>query len=340
MAGHITVRGLWKVFGAKPERIVDSPEADLPRRELEARSGNVAAVRGVDLDVERGETFVVMGLSGSGKSTLVRCLTRLVEPTAGTVRIGAVDVTAASEAALLDLRRHRVSMVFQHFGLLPHRDLVDNVAFGLEVQGIGKDVRRARAEDMLELVGLAGLGAVRPDQLSGGMQQRVGLARALATGPEVLLFDEPFSALDPVIRRDMQEEIIRLRGTVATTMVFITHDLVEALRLGDRIAIMRDGRFVQVGTPAEVVGSPVDDDVRAFVRDVSRAQVMPVESVMTAAPSADGFAARVPVGTKVGAVLGDLARSEHPVAVVDDDDHVLGTVDRATALRVVAGPTP
>ena len=216
-------------------------------------------------------------------------------------------------------------MVFQHFGLLPHRDLVDNVAFGLEVQGIGKDVRRARAEDMLELVGLAGLGSVRPDQLSGGMQQRVGLARALATGPEVLLFDEPFSALDPVIRRDMQDEIVRLRGKVATTMVFITHDLVEALRLGDRIAIMRDGRFVQVGTPAEVVGQPADDDVRAFVRDVARSHVVPVESVMAPPDGAvDRLVTRVPVGTKVRDVLADLARSDRPVGVVDDGGTLVG----------------
>ena len=212
-------------------------------------------------------------------------------------------------------------MVFQHFGLLPHRDLVDNVAFGLEVQGVAKDVRRARAETMLELVGLPGLGSARPDQLSGGMQQRVGLARALATGPAVLLFDEPFSALDPVIRRDMQEEILRLRTKVATTMVFITHDLVEALRLGDRIAIMRDGRFVQVGTPADVVGDPADDDVRAFVRDVARSQVIPVEAVMAPLDGArsTGVASRVPVGTKVRDVLADLARSDRPVGVVDDE---------------------
>ncbi len=338
MGGAISVRGLWKVFGPKPERIVDAPEADLPRRELEARSGNVAAVRGVDLDVDDGEVFVVMGLSGSGKSTLVRCLTRLIEPTAGTVRIGDLDVTAADGAQLLDLRRHRVSMVFQHFGLLPHRDLVDNVAFGLEVQGVAKDVRRARAETMLELVGLPGLGSARPDQLSGGMQQRVGLARALATGPAVLLFDEPFSALDPVIRRDMQEEIIRLRTKVATTMVFITHDLVEALRLGDRIAIMRDGRFVQVGTPADVVGDPADDDVRAFVRDVARSQVIPVESVMAPLDGlVDGVASRVPVGTKVRDVLADLARSERPVGVVDESGELVGLIDRSTALRLVAG---
>ena len=261
----ISVRGLWKVFGPHPERIVGSPSADLPRRELEAATGNVVAVREIDLDVAAGEVFVVMGLSGSGKSTLVRCLTRLIEPTAGTVRIGEVDVTGADEDQLLDLRRHRVSMVFQHFGLLPHRNLTDNVAFGLEVQGIGKSVRRARADTLLEIVGLDGLGAARPDQLSGGMQQRVGLARALATGPEVLLFDEPFSALDPLIRRDMQDEVIRLRHDVTTTMVFITHDLTEALRLGDRIAIMRDGRLVQVGTPAEIVSAPADD-VRAQLR--------------------------------------------------------------------------
>ncbi|MGI9051416.1 MAG: quaternary amine ABC transporter ATP-binding protein [Ilumatobacteraceae bacterium] len=338
MGGDISVRGLWKVFGPHPERIIGSPLADLNRRELEARSGNVVAVRDVDLDVAAGEVFVVMGLSGSGKSTLIRCLTRLVEPTAGTVRIGDLDVTAANEDRLLDLRRHKVSMVFQHFGLLPHRNLVDNVAFGLEVQGIDKPVRRTKAEEMLELVGLPGLGSARPDQLSGGMQQRVGLARALATGPEILLFDEPFSALDPVIRRDMQDEVVRLRGEVATTMVFITHDLVEALRLGDRIAIMRDGRFVQVGTPAEVVGAPADDDVRTFVRDVSRAQVLPVGDVMLPVDSTvDDYSARVPAGTRVRDVLGALARDERPVGVLDDDGTVIGFVDRATALRVVAG---
>ncbi|MGI9028707.1 MAG: quaternary amine ABC transporter ATP-binding protein [Ilumatobacteraceae bacterium] len=342
MGGAISVRGLWKVFGPRPDRIVGSPMADLPRRELEARTGNVAAVRDIDLDVEPGETFVVMGLSGSGKSTLVRCLTRLIEPTAGTVRIGELDVTAADEARLLDLRRHRVSMVFQHFGLLPHRDLADNVAFGLEVQGLDRAARRSTAEQFLELVGLSGLGTAKPDQLSGGMQQRVGLARALATGPEVLLFDEPFSALDPVIRRDMQDEVVRLRGETATTIVFIPPDLVAALRLGDRIAIMRDGRFVQVGTPAEVVGAPADDDVALFVRDVSRANVLPVEAVMapldgTADDNDDAFVAVVALGTTVRDVLGALARSDRPVGVADGEGRVVGVVDRATALRVVAG---
>jgi len=331
----ITVRGLWKVYGPKPQRIVGSAQADLPRRELEQATGNVVAIRDVDLDVAAGEVFVVMGLSGSGKSTLVRTLTRLIEPTAGTIRIGGTDVTAAGDDELRELRRHRVSMVFQHFGLLPHRSLTDNVALGLEVRGMDKRTRRAKAEAMLELVGLHGLGSSRPDQLSGGMQQRVGLARALATEPEVLLFDEPFSALDPLIRRDMQDEVVRLRREIRRTMVFITHDLAEALRLGDRIAIMRDGRFVQVGTPEEVVAAPADEYVRNFVRDVPRSHVVTVESIMG---PPDGAAATdgVSLGTKVRDVIGHLVRSEAPVAVVDERGTVVGCVDRVAALNVLA----
>jgi glycine betaine/proline transport system ATP-binding protein len=252
------------------------------------------------------------------------------------VVIGGTDVTAASRDELLELRRHRVSMVFQHFGLLPHRSLIDNVAFGLEVQHVDKAERRAKAEEVLALVGLAGLGARRPDQLSGGMQQRVGLARALATDPEILLFDEPFSALDPLIRRDMQDEIIRLRREMSRTMVFITHDLSEALRLGDRIAIMRDGRFVQVGTPEQVVGAPADDYVRNFVRDVPRSHVIPVESIM--APPHEGDAAgTVTTGTKVRDVVRLVATSDLPVRVVDADGAVVGSVDRVAVLSVVAG---
>jgi len=357
--GAIEVRHLWKVFGPRPRRIVGSLAAELSRRELEASTGNVVAVRDVDLDVAPGEVFVVMGLSGSGKSTLVRCLTRLIEPTAGTVRIGGIDVTGADEDTLLDVRRNRVSMVFQHFGLLPHRSLADNVAFGLEVRGVDKVTRRAKAEAMLELVGLPGLASARPDQLSGGMQQRVGLARALATGPQILLFDEPFSALDPLIRREMQDEVIRLRREVSTTMVFITHDLSEALRLGDHIAIMRDGRFVQVGTPAEVVGAPADEYVSNFVRDVARSHVLGVETIMTpigadgagadgagvdgpddgpdGGPDGNGFSARVPIGTKVRDVLARLAHHDLPVGVIDGDGRIVGSVDRTAALRLVAG---
>ncbi len=332
----ISVEGLWKVFGPKAERIVDSSDADLPRGELEAKTGCVVAMRDISFEVAPGEVFVVMGLSGSGKSTLVRCLTRLIEPTAGTVRIGDTDVTSADKDTLLQLRRHRVSMVFQHFGLLPHRTLIDNVAFGLEVRSVDKAERRAAAERVLETVGLGGLGLAKPDQLSGGMQQRVGLARALATDPDIMLFDEPFSALDPLIRRDMQDEVCRLHAEVGKTMVFITHDLAEALRLGDRIAIMRDGRFVQIGTPEEVVGSPADEYVRNFVRDVPRSHVISVAAVMRPGVPREVVSA-VPGETKVRDVVGQVATSDLPVGVLDARGTVVGSVDRMAVLEVIAG---
>ncbi len=215
-----------------------------------------------------------MGLSGSGKSTLVRLLTRLIEPTAGSVTISGEDVTQADAGQLRDLRRNHVAMVFQHFGLLPHRQVIDNIAFGLEVRGVGKQERRQKAQEMVDLVGLTGYEESYPDQLSGGMQQRVGLARALAVDPTLMMFDEPFSALDPLIRRDMQNEVIRLHQEVGKTMIFITHDLQEALKLGDRILIMRDGEIVQIGTPDEVVAAPADDYVRDFVSDVPRSHVL------------------------------------------------------------------
>ncbi len=338
-AAHaISVRSLWKVYGPKPERIVDSPEANLPRKELERRFGNVVAMRDISFDVAPGEVFIVMGLSGSGKSTLVRCLTRLIEPTSGTVLIGGTDVTAADKQHLLDVRRNRVSMVFQHFGLLPHRTLIDNVAFGLEVRGNDRAQRRDKAAATLELVGLGGMGMYKPHQLSGGQQQRVGLARALATDPEILLFDEPFSALDPLIRRDMQDEVIRLRRDVNKTMVFITHDLSEALRLGDRIAIMRDGEFVQVGTPEEVVTAPADEYVANFVRDVPRSHVVPVDHVMIDPPGHEiAYCSTVASGTKIKDIVGAMARSDLPVNVVDTGGRSVGLVDRSHVLAVIAG---
>ena len=250
----IRVSGVWKIFGPKAERIIGTADADLPRRELREKTGCVAAVRDVSFDVWPGEVFVVMGLSGSGKSTLVRTLIRLIEPTAGAITIAGRDVTAPTASELRELRRHDVSMVFQHFGLLAHRRVIDNVAFGLEIQGMAKAERHDRAREMLELVGLEDAADQFPDQLSGGMQQRVGVARAFAVDPKVMLYDEPFSALDPLIRRDMQDEVCRLQVETGKTMVFITHDLPEALRLGDRIAIMRDGAIVQLGTPEELVG--------------------------------------------------------------------------------------
>jgi glycine betaine/proline transport system ATP-binding protein len=333
----IRASGVWKVFGPGADRIVGSADAALGRAELRAKTGCVAAVRDVSLDVWPGEVFVVMGLSGSGKSTLVRTLIRLVEPTAGTIRIAEHDVTAASAADLRRLRRHDVSMVFQHFGLLAHRRVVDNAAFGLEIQGVGKAERLERARQMLDLVGLADVAHQFPDQLSGGMQQRVGVARAFAADPKVMLYDEPFSALDPLIRRDLQDEVLRLQRETGKTMVFITHDLPEALRLGARIAIMRDGAIVQVGSPEELVGSPADDYVANFVRDVPRSHVLTLRWIMREARTADADdGPTLPVTTTVRDAVPVLAASEKPVRALDGD-RVVGVVDRVAVLAAIAG---
>ncbi|GAA3804622.1 glycine betaine/L-proline ABC transporter ATP-binding protein [Nocardioides panacisoli] len=334
-APAVHVDGLWKIFGPRADKIMQSDEAKLSRKELQEKTGHVVGVRDVSFDVAPGEVFVVMGLSGSGKSTLVRLLTRLIEPTSGTVQLYGEDITAMSDKALLDTRRRKVSMVFQHFGLLPHRKVIDNVAFGLEVRGEGKGNRRNRAQEMVDLVGLSGYENNFPDQLSGGMQQRVGLARALAADPDILMFDEPFSALDPLIRRDMQNEVIRLHEEVGKTMVFITHDLAEALKLGDRILIMRDGEVVQIGTPDEVVAAPADEYVRDFVSDVPRSHVLTLKWVMR---EPDGSAVDGPV-VRSDQIVRDAARvvlDHHgPCRVVDADDKVVGVVDDEDILRVV-----
>ncbi|MGV9450651.1 quaternary amine ABC transporter ATP-binding protein [Streptomyces sp. NPDC003635] len=336
-----SVQGLWKVFGPKADRVPADPAlAALAPADLRARTGCTAAVRDVSFDVHKGEVFVVMGLSGSGKSTLVRCLTRLIEPTSGTIAIDGEDVRAMDKSRLRELRRHRAAMVFQHFGLLPHRTVLDNVAYGLEIQGVSKAERRERAAEVVAKVGLAGMESRRPSQLSGGQRQRVGLARALAADPEVLLFDEPFSALDPLIRRDMQEEVVRLHREEGRTMVFITHDLSEALKLGDRIALMRDGEVVQLGTPEEIVGSPADDYVRAFVRDVPREQVLTVRTAMRPASAHEaGNGPAVPPTATVSEAIEAVARAGTPARVVDEG-RCVGVVDSDGLLDVVAGVTP
>ncbi|MFF1922567.1 glycine betaine/L-proline ABC transporter ATP-binding protein [Streptomyces sp. NPDC058221] len=333
-----SVNNLWKVFGPRAERVSGDPElAALDSAELRRRTGCTAAVRDVSFDVRKGEAFVVMGLSGSGKSTLVRCLTRLIEPTSGEITMDGEDVLSMNAARLRELRRHRAAMVFQHFGLLPHRSVLDNVAYGLEIQGMGRAERRTRAAEFIGKVGLDGLENRRPGQLSGGQQQRVGLARALAVDPEVLLFDEPFSALDPLIRRDMQEEVVRLHREEGRTMVFITHDLNEALKLGDRIALMRDGMIVQLGTPEEIVGSPADDYVRDFVRDVPREQVMTVRAAMRPADGAESESGpALTPGTTVSEAIEAVVRSGETARVVDEG-RCLGVVDHACLLGVVAG---
>jgi glycine betaine/proline transport system ATP-binding protein len=331
----LTVDGLWKIFGNKSDKVIGTPDADLSRKDLQAKTGCVMAVKDVSFDVRPGEVFVVMGLSGSGKSTLVRLLTRLIEPTQGKVTMGGEDIMEADEGQLRNLRRNHVAMVFQHFGLLPHRTVRDNVAFGLEVRGVSKVDRRAKAQEMVDLVGLTGNEESYPDQLSGGMQQRVGLARALAVDPTLMMFDEPFSALDPLIRRDMQNEVIRLHEEVGKTMIFITHDLQEALKLGDRILIMRDGEIVQIGTPAEVVAEPADAYVRDFVSDVPRSHVLTLRYVKRA--PRDGESLEGPI-MQADDIVKDAARkvleAEGPVRVYDGDKF-LGVVDDEEILRVV-----
>ncbi len=334
----ISVNNLWKVFGPKASQVPGSAMlSGLSRRELMDQAGCTAAVRDLHFDVAPGEVFVVMGLSGSGKSTLVRCLTRLIEPTAGQVVFEGEDILGCDEKRLRELRRRKFSMVFQHFGLLPHRQVIDNVAYGLEIRGTGKEQRRKRAMEVIDLVGLTGYEKSYPDQLSGGMQQRVGLARALAGDPDVLFFDEPFSALDPLIRRDMQNEVIRLHHEVGKTMVFITHDLSEALKLGDRILIMRDGNLVQIGTGDELVGAPADDYVREFVRDVPKSHVLTLRWIMRP-PRDDDELDGPELGPDV--VVREATRAvlaaDKPVKVVADG-RLLGIVGDDEILAVVAG---
>jgi len=333
----ISVRHLWKVFGPKAAQVAASPElCALSRRELMDRHGCTAAVRDVSFDVAPSEVFVVMGLSGSGKSTLVRCLTRLVPATSGEVIIGGSDLLTADDKRLRELRRKTFAMVFQHFGLLPHRRVLENVAYGLEVAGVGRADRARRAQEVVDLVGLSGYEASYPDQLSGGMQQRVGLARALAGDPDILFFDEPFSALDPLIRRDMQNEVVRLHREVGKTMVFITHDLNEALRLGDRILIMRDGSPVQCGTGDELIGAPADDYVRDFVREVPRAGVLTLRWIMRQ-PGPEDVLDGPELGPDV--IVREATRAvlaaDRPVKVVRDGQ-LLGIVGHEEILSIIA----
>ena len=332
----IAVKNLWKVFGPAESKLSAPPETE-SSADFRRRTGSTIAVRDVSFDVQPGEIFVVMGLSGSGKSTLIRCLTRLIEPTFGEVLLDGDDIQKADEARLRELRRRRFSMVFQHFGLLPHRRVIDNVAFGLEIRGDPKVARLERARQMCELVGLGALGESYPDQLSGGQQQRVGLARALAVDPEVMFFDEPFSALDPLIRRDMQDEVIRLHHEVGKTMIFITHDLAEALKLGDHIVIMRDGSIVQSGRPEEVVGAPADDYVADFVHDVAKANILTLRWVMRPVEPGDSLdGPEFPASTVIRDALHVAAATDKPIRVVENGQ-LTGVVDRAAILESIAG---
>ena len=334
----VSCRRLWKIFGPHaPAALEELKTGNRSKADLLAAGGNVVAVRDVSFDVRQGETFVVMGLSGSGKSTLLRCLIRLIEPTDGAVFIDGADVADMDAAALRDLRRHKVGMVFQHFGLLPHRTVLDNVAFGLEIQHVDKRVRHDRAREVLKLVNLAGWEERYPGQLSGGMQQRVALARALAVDPEILLFDEPFSALDPLIRREMQDELISLQAQMHKTLIFITHDFAEAIKLGDHIAIMKDGEVVQVGTPQAIVLHPRDAYVAEFTEDVPRAQVLTAGAVMRPLDAGEplGPGPAVPASSTLQTILGVVAGADRALPVVDAADQVVGVIDGRTVLAAL-----
>ncbi|WP_233441049.1 quaternary amine ABC transporter ATP-binding protein [Microbacterium paludicola] len=274
----LRARNLYKVFGRRPAEAVERLGSGTPRHELDP--GTTAAVIDASFEVHRGEIFVVMGLSGSGKSTLIRMLNGLLETSSGTIEVGGDALTGAPAKRLRRIRQDRVSMVFQHFALLPHRTVAANVAYPLEIKGVGRAERLRRAQEVLELVGLGGWGDKLPSQLSGGMKQRVGIARALAADTDILLMDEAFSALDPLIRREMQDQLLELQQKLGKTIVFITHDLNEAMLLGDRIAVMRDGRIVQIGTPEDILTDPANDYVEQFVQDVDRARVLTAGNVM------------------------------------------------------------
>ncbi|MDV2482289.1 glycine betaine/L-proline ABC transporter ATP-binding protein [Methanoculleus sp. Wushi-C6] len=276
----VSLKGLTKVFGSETEKVLELHRSGRSREEIYEETGATLALSNISLDIMPGEVFVLMGLSGSGKSTLLRCVNRLIEPTEGEIRIDGEDIVAMSRDELRGTRRRRLGMIFQNFALLPHRTVLENVAFGLEIQGVTGDERSRKAEEMLQLVGLGGYGASMPAELSGGMKQRVGLARALTSDPDILLMDEAFSALDPLIRREMQDELLDLQQRLAKTIIFVTHDLDEALKLGDRIALMKSGAIVQVGTPEEILTNPENAYVEKFVADVDLTRVLSASDVM------------------------------------------------------------
>ena len=336
---RLSCRNVWKIYGEQADRQLPDRSGTVAdvAAEIERikRSGHIVACADVGFEVAEGEIFVIMGLSGSGKSTIVRCLSRLVEPTAGEVILDGEDLLKFGKDKLIDIRRHKMGMVFQNFGLLPHLNVLDNVAYPLRVQGQSRGEREKRAREMIELVGLQGRERAFPRELSGGMQQRVGIARSLAVEPDIWFLDEPFSALDPLIRRQMQDEFLRLQGVLKKTIVFITHDFLEALRLADRIAIMRDGRIVQVGPPSELVLRPADDYVAEFTRDVPRAKVVTAGSICQA--GLDGEAAdTVGADATVEDLLPRLIGRRTPLRVVDGQGTLLGAVTADHVLTALA----
>lgn len=325
----IQVKNVYKIFGSSPKQMISVLENGADKPTLFKAHKHIVGVNNVSLSVDEGEIFVIMGLSGSGKSTLVRCLNRLVEPTSGEIYIDGENIVNADSTRLREVRRKKIAMVFQNFALFPHRNILENVAYGLEVQKMDVNKRNEKALEMLEIVGLKGYQHAKPDELSGGMQQRVGLARALATNADILLMDEAFSALDPLIRKDMQNELLTLQTQIKKTIIFITHDLDEALKLGDRIAIMKDGGVVQIGTPEEILHNPADNYVREFTQDVNRIRIVTADAIMR--PSGSIILEKAGVRTALKA-MGNLGISS--IFVTDKTHKLLGivTIEKVTEL--------
>ena len=339
----LSCRNVWKIYGPSPEQfftgqngnIGDATTAKGHAQEIR-NSQHIVASANVSFDVHAGEIFVIMGLSGSGKSTIVRCLSRLVEPTAGEILLDGANLLDINTQQLIEFRRHKMGMVFQNFGLKPHLNVTDNIAFPLELQGMAENERRRQAQDVIDLVGLEGREESFPNQLSGGQQQRVGIARSLVVKPELWFLDEPFSALDPLIRKQMQDEFLRLQRELHKSIVFITHDFMEALRVADRMAIMRDGEVVQIGRPVDLILNPADSYVREFTNDV------PWELVLTAGDIADSGRQRskgmgqIPHNTSVATLLPYLADHEAGVVVLDDDKRDMGVVNARNVIAALA----
>lgn len=332
LATKVEVKNLYKIFGSSPSKIFPLIDEGMTKSEILEKTGHGIGVSNVSFEVQRGEVFVIMGLSGSGKSTLIRCVNRLIEPSKGEIFIDGENIVSMNKEELMEVRRKKVAMIFQNFALLPHRTIIDNVAYGLQIQNVEVSKRHEKAKETLELVGLKGYEESYPSELSGGMQQRVGLARALATDADILLMDEAFSALDPLIRKEMQDELISLQERMQKTIIFITHDLDEALKIGDRIAIMKDGVFVQTGTPEEILNSPADDYVKEFIQDINRTRVVTASSIMKKADALvterDGLRLAIKK-------MNDASISS--VFVVDRQRHIKGIITAEKAIEALRG---
>ncbi len=331
----LVCKDVWKVFGPGAAKVLAAHGGN-PSPEVLTQAKLVGAVRNASIEVRRGEIFIVMGLSGSGKSTLVRCLSRLIEPTWGSVQLDGIDLLKAKPDALIEIRRHRMGMVFQNFALLPHLNVLENVAFPLFIQGLDEKRRSERARKVIDLVGLTGREHFYPRELSGGQQQRVGIARSLAVEPDIWFLDEPFSALDPLIRREMQAELLRLQSVLKKTIIFITHDFDEAIRLADRVAIMKDGAIIQTGTPEDLVLHPATSYVAEFTRDVPRAKVMSAERLMRPLSGAADIGGSVTSGSKVASFAARIVETRKPFLVTGDDGQPLGEVTPDAVIDVLA----